>query len=150
MTGGGGGGGGQRDLARGCVHARANECKRGWWIWRRDGGRDTRREKLRELFPCRARHPFTSLSLLPTGLLRRSFAICATRTSSLLRTVVGRETVFPVHTSARRRLLSVSFSLSQTVSAVSHKKRNRKFMTVLGSFGPLLTFLLFLRQSNGL
>jgi len=38
--------------ARGCVHARANECKRGWWIWAGvAGGQDTRREKLRELFP---------------------------------------------------------------------------------------------------
>lgn len=32
------------------------------------------------------------------------------------------------------------FSLSQTVSVVSHKKRNRKFMTVLGTFGPLCWF----------
>jgi len=43
---------------------------------------------------------FLSLSLsLPADLLRRSFTICATCTSSLVcNTVVGRETVFSVHT----------------------------------------------------
>lgn len=85
------------------------------------------------------------LPLLPADLLRRSFVICATRISSLLRsTVVGRETVFPVHTSPTSVIVRF-FSLSQTVSVVSHKKRNRKFMTVLS---PLLTFLLFSHQSD--
>lgn len=90
-----GGRGTKGSRVRGCVHARANECKRGWWIWAREAGwqpRHTTREATRA-FPMPGTtslsHP-PSLSLLPADLLRRSFAICATRTSSLLRsTVVG-------------------------------------------------------------
>lgn len=123
-----GGGRGKRDLACGCVHARANECKRGWWIWAREAGwrpRHTTREATRA-FPMPSTTPLSFLCLSLSSSCRPSPSffcnLCATRTSSLLRnTVVGRETVFPVHTSPMSVIVRF-FSLSRTVSFLIKRK----------------------------
>lgn len=70
MTGGGG-----KGISHAVVCTRVRMSVKeggGYGRGKRDGDdRDTRREKLRELFPCRARHPFPSsvflsLFFLPT------------------------------------------------------------------------------------
>lgn len=93
-----------------------------------------------------------SLSLFPISLslalsLPLTFSVVllqSVRRAHLHSSVVpsSAEKQFSVHMSPTSVIVRF-FSLSQTISAVSHKKRNRKFMTASGSFGPL-TFLLFL------
>lgn len=137
---------GQRDLARGCVHARANECKRGWWIWAGEAGwqpRHTTREATRA-FPMPGT---TSLSLPPSFSFPLTFSLVllqSVRRAHLHFSVVpsAAEKQFSVHMSPTSVIVRF-FSLSRTISVVSHKKRNRKFMTASGSFAPLI-FLLFL------
>lgn len=151
-----GGRGTKGSRARGCVHARANECKRGWWIWAREAGwqpRHTTREATRA-FPMPGT---TSLSHPPSLSVFLSLFFLLTFSVVLLQSVrrahlhfsgvpSSAEKQFSLHMSPTSVIVRF-FSLSQTISAVPHKKRNRKFMTVLGSFGRL-TFLLLLYQSE--
>lgn len=69
--------------------------------------------------------PSLPFSLLSVDLLRRSFAICATRTSSLLVVPSSAEKQFSLHMSPTPVIVRF-FSLFQTISADSHKKTKSK------------------------
>lgn len=124
----------KRDLACGCVHARANECKRGWWIWAREAGwrpRHTTREATRA-FPMPSTTPLSflclslsfSFSLLPADLLRRSFAICARRAHLHFSVIPSSaEKQFSLCIRARCRLLSVSFPFLKTSPSFLIKRK---------------------------
>lgn len=145
---------GQRDLARGCVHARANECKRGWWIWAGEAGwqpRHTTREATRA-FPMPGT---TSLSLPPSFSFPLTFSLVllqSVRRAHLHFSVVpsSAEKQFSVHMSPTSVIVRF-FSLSRTISVVSHKKAKSEIYDSIRLFRssdfPFI-FILYFRRVN--